>query len=161
MIDMRNNDEGFSLVEIIVVVLIMAIIAVALAPQVMKWVENSRIAGDLETRNDIEKMCQLALTDEYVYEHVKDGGYIITITKDLTGTIHVNCEDETATSDPVFWDKFFAVGGYEDLQDFKDNIEIKSTPVSDDGIVLTVYVYEDGHTFSKLEGCISSDIHIS
>ncbi|MCI5848904.1 MAG: type II secretion system GspH family protein, partial [Lachnoclostridium sp.] len=34
----KKNNKGFSLVELIVVVLIMAIIAVALAPQVMKWV---------------------------------------------------------------------------------------------------------------------------
>lgn len=155
-----KNNKGFSLVEIIVVVLIMAIIAVALAPQVMRWVENSRIASDLETRNDIEKMCQYALTDEYVYEHVKNGGYTITITKDSSGT-HVACDDSSSTSDPAFWDKFFAVGGYTDLQDFKNNIELKSSPVSADEIVLTVYVYEDGHTFSTLEGCSSAELHVS
>ncbi len=155
------NNKGFSLVEIIVVVLIMAIIAVALAPQVMKWVENSRIASDLETRNGLEKMCQLALTDEYVFEHVKDGGYTITITKNSAGTTNISCDGASATSDPLFWDKFFAVGGYNDLQDFKDNIEIKSSPASSDQIVLTIYVYEDGHTFSTLEGCSSSDLHVS
>lgn len=160
MKSLTKNNKGFSLVELIVVVLIIAIIAVALAPQVIRWVENSRIASDLETRNDIEKMCQLALTNEYVFEHVKDGGYTITITKDSTGT-HVSCDDASATSDPAFWDQFFAIGGYADLQDFKDSIEIKSTPVSADEIVLTVYVYEDGHTFSTLEGCVSSDLHVS
>ncbi|MCR5205308.1 MAG: prepilin-type N-terminal cleavage/methylation domain-containing protein [Lachnospiraceae bacterium] len=160
MKSITKNNKGFSLVELIVVVLIIAIIAVALAPQVIRWVENSRIASDLETRNDIEKMCQLALTNEYVFEHVKDGGYTITITKDLTGT-HVSCDNASATSDPAFWDQFFAIGGYDDLQDFKDSIEIKSTPVSADEIVLTVYVYEDGHTFSTLEGCVSSDLHVS
>ena len=34
----KKNNKGFSLVELIVVVLIIAIIAVALAPQVIKWV---------------------------------------------------------------------------------------------------------------------------
>ncbi len=161
MKSLTKNNRGFSLVELIVVVLIMAIIAVALAPQVIRWVENSRIASDLETRNDIEKMCQLALANEYVYEHVKNGGYTITITKDSTGITTVSCDDATATSDPAFWDQFFMIGGYADLQDFKDSIEIKSTPVSADEIVLTVYVYEDGHTFSTLEGCVSSDLHVS
>jgi len=106
MKSLTKNNRGFSLVELIVVVLIIAIIAVALAPQVIRWVENSRIASDLETRNDIEKMCQLALTNEYVFEHVKDGGYTITITKDSTGT-HVSCDDASTTSDPAFWDQFF------------------------------------------------------
>ncbi len=157
---MKKDDKGFSLVEMIVVVLIIAIIAVALTPQVMKWVENSRIASDLETRSDIEHMCQLALTDEYVFDHVKDGGYTITVTKDSTGT-SVSCTDNCATSNPAFWDKFFEVGGYGDQQSFIDSIELKSTPVTADEVVLTVYVYEDGHTFSTLEGCASSDIDIS
>ena len=157
---MKKNNNGFSLVEMIVVVLIIAIIAVALAPQVMKWVENSRIASDLETRSDIEKMCQLAIADEYIFSKVKDGGYIITVTKDSSGT-QVVCDDASATSDPAFWDKFVEIGGYADLQSFKDSIELKSTPVTANEVVLTVYVYEDGHTFSKLEGCASDDIDIS
>ena len=51
----KMNNKGFSLVELIVVVLIMAIIAVALAPQVMKWVNNSRVSSDVamyETRSE-------------------------------------------------------------------------------------------------------------
>lgn len=40
------KDKGFSLIEIIVVVLIMGIITVALAPQVMKWVTISRVNSD-------------------------------------------------------------------------------------------------------------------
>ena len=155
---MKNN-KGFSLVELIVVVLIMAIVAVALAPQVVRWVENSRIASDLETRTNIEKLCQLALTDEDVFSKVSQGGYTITITKDSNGT-DVVC-DSNGSADPVFWDKFFEAGGYVDLQDFKNNTEIKSTPVNGPSIILTVYVYEDGHTFSTLEGCANGDIKVS
>lgn len=42
----KKDNRGFSLVELIVVILIMAIIAVALAPQVMKWVGESRDSTD-------------------------------------------------------------------------------------------------------------------
>jgi prepilin-type N-terminal cleavage/methylation domain-containing protein len=156
---MVKDNKGFSLVELIVVVLIMAIVAVALAPQVTKWVENSRIASDLETRNDIEKLCQLALTNEEVFLKVKEGGYTITVTKDSSGT-SVTC-DSNGTPDPNFWNRFFEIGGFSNQQDFEDSIELKSTPTTADAIVLTVYVYEDGHTFSTLEGCSSSDIKIS
>lgn len=155
----RKSNNGFSLVELIVVVLIMAIVAVALAPQVMKWVENSRIASDVETRNDLEKLCQLALTKEELFAKVKDGGYTITITKNTAGTTVV-C-NSNGTADPHFWDEFFELGGFDDLQDFKDSVEIKSTPTTADAIVLTVYVYEDGHTFSTLTGITSTDVKIS
>ena len=50
---MRKNNKGFSLVELIVVVLIMAIIAVALAPQVMKWVGKSKESTDVSNYNSI------------------------------------------------------------------------------------------------------------
>lgn len=60
----NKNNKGFSLVELIVVVLIMAIIAVALAPQVMKWVNNSRVAKDRQTVDAVVSAAQVAYTDK-------------------------------------------------------------------------------------------------
>lgn len=64
----KKNNKGFSLVELIVVVLIMAIIAVALAPQVMKWVNNARISADVTTYDAVVSSAQLALTDSEAYK---------------------------------------------------------------------------------------------
>ena len=156
---MKKDNKGFSLVEMIVVVLIMAILAVVLAAQIMRWVENSRIASDLETKESIEKLCQFALTDEDIFKEVKDGGYTITIEKDSTGT-HVTCTSSNAAASPAFWDKFFEMGGYADLNDFESKIELKSTPTTAPKVELIVYVYEDGHTYSTLTGCSSNEIDI-
>ncbi len=60
----KKNNKGFSLVELIVVILIMAVLAVALAPQVMKWVGNARIANDKQTVESIMSGVQLALAQE-------------------------------------------------------------------------------------------------
>ncbi len=65
----KMNNKGFSLVELIVVVLIMAIIAVALAPQVMKWVENSRLSTDAETYDGLIANIQVALTDKEAFKN--------------------------------------------------------------------------------------------
>ena len=60
---MKKNNKGFSLVELIVVVLIMGIIAVALAPQVMKWVGTARTNSDSNTKKDIKSAIQVAVAD--------------------------------------------------------------------------------------------------
>lgn len=57
------NEKGFSLVELIVVILIMAVIAVALAPQVMKWVENSRVATDCSNYDSIISAASIAMSE--------------------------------------------------------------------------------------------------
>ena len=68
----KMNNKGFSLVELIVVVLIMAIIAVALAPQVMKWVENSRKSTDIENYNALVEAANVASTNEAYLKVVAD-----------------------------------------------------------------------------------------
>ena len=77
----KMNNKGFSLVELIVVVLIMAIIAVALAPQVMKWVENSRKSTDCNNYDSVVSACNLALANESV---MKDVGTISEDSFSLT-----------------------------------------------------------------------------
>jgi len=67
----KMNNKGFSLVELIVVVLIMAIIAVALAPQVMKWVENSRMSTDVQNYDSVVEAVNVALTDKTVLAAAK------------------------------------------------------------------------------------------
>lgn len=60
---MKKNNKGFSLVELIVVVLIMGIIAVALAPQVMKWVDRARQSNDESNRASYESSIETAFAE--------------------------------------------------------------------------------------------------
>lgn len=82
----KMNNKGFSLVELIVVVLIMAIIAVALAPQVMKWVENSRKSTDIENYNALVEAANVAAADENVIALVcgANGDRFIKMTQNGT-----------------------------------------------------------------------------
>lgn len=59
----KKDNKGFSLVELIVVILIMAIIAVALAPQVMKWVGKSAESTDESNAATIKASVQTAVAD--------------------------------------------------------------------------------------------------
>lgn len=60
---LKKNNKGFSLVELIVVILIMAIIAVALAPQVMKWVDESKISTDNNNAANLKSSIDAAVAD--------------------------------------------------------------------------------------------------
>lgn len=63
----RINNKGFSLVELIIVVAIMAILAGALAPQLLKYIEDSRKSKDVSVGESIATAVQTALTDEAAY----------------------------------------------------------------------------------------------
>lgn len=59
----KKNNKGFSLVELIVVVLILGILAVALAPQVMKWVDKAKENSDKNQMKDIESSFNVAISE--------------------------------------------------------------------------------------------------
>ena len=73
---MKKDNKGFSLVELIVVVLIMAIIAVALAPQVLRWVENSRVSNDFQVMGTVMTAADAALATEKGNKAAKTAGTV-------------------------------------------------------------------------------------
>lgn len=85
---MKKN-KGFSMVELIIVIAIMAILAGALAPALIKYINKSRISTDIQTANTIATAVQTALSNEKGYDNAPSSGWT-TLTWD------------TANSDP-FW----------------------------------------------------------
>ena len=59
----KKNDKGFSLVELIIVIAIMAVLVVVLAPQYLKYVERSRNATDLQNATEIVTALQVYGSD--------------------------------------------------------------------------------------------------
>lgn len=92
----KKNNKGFSLVELIVVVLIMGIIAVALAPQVMKWVGTSRTNSDKNTAKDLKSAIQIAYAD---FEG--DGGKLTAAESFTVGASGIGTINNTAFSTKV------------------------------------------------------------
>ncbi len=77
----RNKNKGFSLVELIVVVLIMGIIAISLAPQVMKWVGTARKNTDARVTDNLKSVGQMA-----VVEYESEGGTLVDAEYLVTST---------------------------------------------------------------------------
>ncbi len=59
----KMNNKGFSLVELIIVIAIMAILLVVLAPQYLKYVERSRNSTDLQNATEIVTALQIYASD--------------------------------------------------------------------------------------------------
>ena len=159
---MNRDNKGFSLVELIVVILIMAIIAVAIAPQVMKWVENSRIAKDMDTRTELENVCKRCLSDRDAFNLVADGEYELHIVKRYTDDkIVVTCVGGSDPDTDLFWKSFFKEFGCADKNTFEQTIQIKCSPMNHKDIEMIIYVYRGGYTFSELKNYNSEDFNLS
>ena len=61
---MKKNNKGFSLVELIIVIAIMAILAGALAPALIKYINKSRRSAHISNADTIRTACQTAMSDE-------------------------------------------------------------------------------------------------
>ena len=60
----KKNNKGFSLVELIIVIAIMAILAGVLAPQFIKYLANSRVTSDLENAKMIGEAVSAQIADD-------------------------------------------------------------------------------------------------
>ncbi len=111
---MKKNNKGFSLVELIVVILIMAILGVALTPQVMKWVNNSRLSSDITNYDALVSAVQITLTNETVYSEVTEvtgvntTAITINLAKDAELTVTDNA-GKNQSQDPSLAKDFYDV----------------------------------------------------
>ena len=60
----QKNNKGFSLVELIIVIAIMAVLVGVLAPQLIKYVEKSREATDIQNADSIATAVKTYYSDK-------------------------------------------------------------------------------------------------
>ena len=79
------NNKGFSLVELIVVIAIMAVLVGILAPQFLKYVEKSRLQKDNTAISEIANAAKTACAEEDVLDAMKSTAVSLSLTT-LTGS---------------------------------------------------------------------------
>ena len=77
---MKNDNKGFSLIELIVVIAIMAILVGVMAPNVLKYVESSRESADKQVADTVRTAVMTALVDP----EVNDGPTLPSSKTDIT-----------------------------------------------------------------------------
>lgn len=83
----QKNNKGFSLVELIVVIAIMAVLVGVLAPQLIKYVEKSREATDIQTCDNIATALKTYYADEEVAASATATTVTVTLGKTELGTV--------------------------------------------------------------------------
>ena len=133
----KKNNKGFTLVELVIAIAILAILVGLLAPQYTKYVEKSRKTADVNNLEEIVKEIKVVASDstyaipQGTFDVVmqSNGGTTITFTQDanagtitgsvwtdgmnalLEGTWNVNDNTMTSTALSLKSNKWSATGG--------------------------------------------------
>lgn len=86
----QKNNKGFSLVELIVVIAIMAVLVGVLAPQLIKYVEKSREATDIQNCDSIATALKTYFADQ------EGVGGTVTVTVNSAAEMGVATASKTA-----------------------------------------------------------------
>jgi prepilin-type N-terminal cleavage/methylation domain-containing protein len=72
-----NNNKGFSLVELIIVIAIMAILVGVMAPQLIKYIEKTNVSSDTQLCDTVKTAVTTAVMDP---EILNDSASVTTIS---------------------------------------------------------------------------------
>ncbi len=156
---MKSN-KGFSLVELIIVIAIMAILVGVMAPQLIKYIEKTNVSSDIQLCDTVHTAFTMAMTDPEVI--TADDQYSSSqIASIQSGEYPIRCGGGFA--DSIFT---AAVNDYAGFDVFSSGDEellskLKSTPAKTDGALyiqgtggggFVVWISNSDVTAQKVEG---------
>jgi len=101
----KMNNKGFSLVELIIVIAIMAILIAVLAPQYLRYVEKSRLQADNSAIGEVANAVKVAVANDRIASEISNGdNYTFNTsaeTPSFAGRTNLNSELSTVIGSQV------------------------------------------------------------
>ena len=130
------KNKGFSLVELIIVIAIMAILAAAIAPALIRYIDKSRRADDVTAAGTIESAVLTAIANEKAYDEAVPGSgakLVVSATKTTTSAVGDVFKSEIVST----------LGQGVDIKYTKKSANAYNAYITSDGNV-EVYIGKDG-----------------
>lgn len=89
---MKKNDAGFSLLELIIVVAIMAIAIGLMAPQLIKYVEKTNVSSDIQLADTVRTGVSVSIVDAKVQEDPASQPFLDLMDTDAGMNINDNTQ---------------------------------------------------------------------
>jgi len=93
------KNKGFSLVELIIVIAIMAILAAAIAPALIRYIDKSRRSDDVAAAETLNTAMQAALSNEAIYDECQSA---MSLSKPEDTVALVSADADTAFSSTAY-----------------------------------------------------------
>jgi len=142
----KKNNKGFSLIELIIVITIMAILTALIAPQLLRYVEQSRVAKDLSSIDEVYRAIQISLADETIFKATTTGNTVTfkNGTTDNTSTL-------TASTGALATDLHKTLGGKLDTTVVTLNTALVSNTYKGKTITFTITITDGIISVTKAE----------
>ena len=130
------GNKGFSLVELIIVIAIMAILIGVMAPQLLRYVERTRVSSDTQLADSVRTAVRTAMMDPVVLNDATSTAGIATFY--TTAVSQATAVDLSTLTGDEFVDAIEETLGVTALGDVAN--ELQSTPLAP-ATTLTISVW--------------------